>query len=102
MSVTKVGCHAMHIVHTAVHDAGWRTITNNKVYVSPEGSGRNSCTGMTGAMDVWGLGCCLFEMLAQRPLFADPADFSLSYDQLILKAEQNQRGQVSLLLQRPF
>ena len=75
--------------HTAVRHADWATIANNPFYVSPEGSGRQGVQGMTGAMDVWGLGCCFFEMLAQRPLFAEEADFSLSFQEQSRKAEQN-------------
>ena len=86
--------------HAAVHGAGWDEVANNSFYTSPEGLGNKSAPGMTGAMDVWGLGCSVFEMLTQRPLFAQAGDFSLQGAEQSCKAGKSQRKQVSLLLSR--
>ena len=56
----------------------------------PEDLGRQGVKDMTGVMDLWGLGCCVSEMLADQPLFAEYANVSRTL--CLTKANIHQNG----------
>ena len=73
-------------------------MNNNVYFASPESVGLREEREMTGAMDIWGLGCCLYLMLTGAPAFANPerGDLHLMSEDMRIRAHQNQCAQVRL------